>query len=122
MLKAVTSVNARIRKLTGQLEAAWMERRNLYAEARTLTPPVPHAKVAAAAGTTEAAVMQVIAKAHEAELTAIITGRLNGDTTPAELRTAVKNLVALHGSHEAAVDAAHNVTVKALRTFTRPIT
>lgn len=122
VLKAVTSVNTKIRKLTGQLEAAWLERRDLYAEARTLTPPVPHAKVAAAAGTTEAAVMQVIAKAHEAELTTIVSDRLNGDhgtVTAKELRTAVKTLVAQHGSHEAAMQAARTANVRTLRAATR---
>jgi hypothetical protein len=120
VLKSVTAVNRKVRDLTVKLEAAWRERRDLYAEARALSPPIPHARIAAAAGTTEAAVMQVVAKGQEAALTAVIAERLNGDEpTPKELRTAVKALVADHGTHEAALSAARTMPLKKLRTATR---
>lgn len=115
VLRAVSTCNDKVRKLTAQLEAAWLERRDLYAEARGLTPPIPHARIAAAAGTTEAAVMQVVVKAHEAELTAIVTDRLDGAVTPKELRAAVKALVAVAGTHQAAIDQARTASVKRLR-------
>ena len=121
VLKAVATTNDRIRKLTAQLEAAWLERRDLYAEARSHTPPIPHRRIAEAAGTTEAAVMQVVVKGHEAALTDVVSGRLNGDVTPKELRQAVKSLVAAHGTTEAATDAARTIPIKQLRTHTRAV-
>lgn len=119
VLRAVTKVNDKVRTLTAALETTWRERRDLYAEARTLDPPIPHRRIADAAGTTEAAVMQVVAKAHEAELTAILSDRLNGDANAKQLRTGVKNLVATHGTHEAAVTAARSMPLRQLRAATK---
>jgi hypothetical protein len=116
VLKAVTNVNERIRTLTEKLEAAWVERRDLYAEARSHTPPIPHARIAAAAGTTEAAVMQVVAKGNDAALAAVITERIP-DATPAMVRAAIKHLS--NGSSTAdALTLARTMPMRKLRAAT----
>lgn len=62
ILTDVTRANARIRAQTARLNVLLDHRRRVYVEAREREDPVPFAKLAAAAGTTEAAVMQVVKK------------------------------------------------------------
>lgn len=71
ILRDVERLNARIRKATEQMNVALGLRRDLYLEARNREDPVPFSHIAAAAGTTEAAVMQVVKKAQlQQEVTA----------------------------------------------------
>lgn len=66
ILRDVATVNNRIRQQTERLNALLDTRRKLYVEARDRPDPVTFAKLAAAAGTTEAAVMQVVNKGRAA--------------------------------------------------------
>lgn len=64
ILRDVGRANDRIRKANAVLDAALGARRALYLEARHRNDPVPFRRIAEAAGTTEAAVMQVVKKAE----------------------------------------------------------
>lgn len=67
ILNDVARTNDRIRAITERLNVALAHRRDVYAEARDRDDPVSYGKLAAAAGTTEGAVMQVYKKGHRAD-------------------------------------------------------
>lgn len=66
ILADVARANDRIRQQTVRLNALLDHRRAVYVEARDRDDPVPFSRLAEAAGTTEAAVMQVAKKGRNA--------------------------------------------------------
>lgn len=66
LLRDTERLNERIRRAQISLDLLHAARRSLYLEARERPDPVPFAKIAAAAHTTEAAVMQVVKKGRAA--------------------------------------------------------
>ncbi len=63
ILRDVEKLNGRVRRAQKSLDVLLDERRALYLEARDRPDPVSFGKLGKAAGTTEGAVMQVVAKA-----------------------------------------------------------
>lgn len=66
IISDVSRTNDRIRRATATLNELLDRRRDLYVEARDREDPVPFKQLAEAAGTTEAAVMQVVKKGRAA--------------------------------------------------------
>lgn len=66
IIREVQLTNERIRAQSARLDRLLVARRSLYVEARDRDDPVPFAALAGAAGTTEAAVMQVVKKGRAA--------------------------------------------------------
>lgn len=114
VLRAVTVTNNNIRAAAGKLDALHIRRRDLYLAARTSTPPVPYKQLAEAAGTTEAAVMQVVAKGMEAAVADAVTERIT-DLGPGPLRKLTKALIKQHPDLTDTLNAARTTPIKDLR-------
>ena len=113
LLKAAATVNAKIRTATEKLNALHSERRDLYLEARSVSPPVQFRKLAAAAETTEAAVMQVVSKGQLAAVLAPLCERAPS-ATDKQLRAAAEHLLRTQPTLADAIKTAGTLSVKAI--------
>lgn len=114
MLRQVASINDQIRTVGARLEALQTRRRDLYVRARSSEPPVPYLKLAAAAATTEAAVMQVVNKGFDAAVGEVVTERL-GELEHAQMRKLTRALIKRHPRLPEAIEAARTLPLKELR-------
>lgn len=76
LLDEIKGVNRRLRNAEARMNDLLARRRELYVEARHADEPIPYPQLAAASGTTDAAVMQVVVKAERAEVAAWVGERL----------------------------------------------